>query len=84
MLKDQTYPMNRPNLGHAIVINNVHSDVPGSQVDVELLVECYKTMGFNVQVHNDCDTQVIGVSTIRKYDAFLSDYLKDLKFHRTK
>ena len=50
--------MDRPKLGHAIIINNVHSEIPGSQVDVDLLVECYKTVGFNVQVHKDCYTQV--------------------------
>ena len=59
ILKDQTYGMDRPNLGHAVIINNIHSGVPGSQVDVELLVECYKTVGFNVQVHKDWDTQVL-------------------------
>ena len=50
--------MDHPKLGHAVIINNVHSEIPGSQVDVGLLTECYKTVGFNVQVHEDCDTQV--------------------------
>ena len=50
--------MGRPKLGHAVIINNVHSQIPGSQIDVELLEECYKTVGFYVQVHQDCDTQV--------------------------
>lgn len=50
--------MDRPKPGHAVIINNVHSEIPGSQVDLGLLVECYKTVGFDVQVHKDCDTQV--------------------------
>ena len=50
--------MDHSKLGHAVIINNVHSEIPGSRIDVDLLVECYKTVGFNVQVHKDCDTQV--------------------------
>ena len=50
--------MDLPKLGHAIIINNIHSEIPGSQIDVELLEECYKTVGFDVQVHQDCDTRV--------------------------
>ena len=50
--------MNLRRLGHAIIVNNVASEMPGSLRDVEALEGAYETVGFDVQVHNDCDVQV--------------------------
>ena len=51
--------MHLPRLGHAITVNNVASEMPGSMCDVEALVAAYEILGFDVQVHYDCDTQVL-------------------------
>ena len=48
-----------PKMGHAIIINNVISEKPGTKKDVEALEATYKTMGFEVHVHNDCNDTVI-------------------------
>ena len=50
--------MNLPKLGHAVIINNIASEMPGSKVDLEALKEAYVTIGFNVQIHSDCTAQV--------------------------
>ena len=50
--------MDLPNLGHAVIVNNVAEEMPGSQVDVEALRSAYQTVGFDVRVHNDCSEQV--------------------------
>ena len=38
-------------LGHAVIINNVASEMPGSNEDVKVLKEAYQIVGFEVQVH---------------------------------
>ena len=48
-----------PKMGHAIIINNVISEKPGTKKDVEALEATNKTMGFEVHVHNDCSDTVI-------------------------
>ena len=50
--------MNLPNLGHAVIINNVVEEMPGSAEDVEALKTTYEKVGFNVQVHTNCTAQV--------------------------
>ena len=50
--------MTLPRLGHAIIVNNIASEMPGSLRDVEALKAAYKTIGFDVQVHNDCGEKV--------------------------
>ena len=50
--------MKLPKLGHAVIINNVASEVPGSNEDVKALKEAYQTVGFEVQVHENCTAQV--------------------------
>ena len=50
--------MTLPKLGHAVIINNVASEMPGSNEDVKALTEAYNTMGFEVQVHKNCIAQV--------------------------
>ena len=50
--------MDLPNLGHAVIVNNVAEEMPGSQADVEALRSAYQKVGFDVRVHNDCSEQV--------------------------
>ena len=55
--------MTLPRLGHAVIVNNVASEMPGSLRDVEALKAAYKTIGFDVQVHNDCGEKVPSLQT---------------------
>ena len=50
--------MNLPNLGHAIIINNVVEEMPGSAEDVDALKATYEEVGFKLQVHTNCAAQV--------------------------
>ena len=50
--------MDLPKLGHAVIINNIAHEMPGSKVDVEALKEAYQTVGFEVQIHENCTAQV--------------------------
>ena len=50
--------MNLPNLGHAVIINNVVGEMPGSAEDVQALKTTYEKVGFTVQVHTNCSAQV--------------------------
>ena len=50
--------MTLPRLGHAVIVKNITSELPGSKVDVEALRDAYDTVGFEVQVHEDCSIQV--------------------------
>ena len=50
--------MSLPKLGHAVIINNIETEMPGSKVDAAALKEAYETIGFNVQIHSDCTSQV--------------------------
>ena len=50
--------MDLPKLGHAVIVNNVAEEMPGSQVDVEALKSAYQTVGFDVHVHNNCTDSV--------------------------
>ena len=47
-----------PKLGHAIIINNIASEMPGSKEDVKALTEAYQTVGYEVQVHENCTAKV--------------------------
>ena len=55
--------MTEPHLGQAVIVNNIHSEMPGSAIDVEALVETLEKVGFEVTVHNDCDVRVRHVFT---------------------
>ena len=57
-VQDKPYPMNLPNLGHAVIINNVVGEMPGSMEDVQALKTTYEKIGFKVQVHTNCAAQV--------------------------
>ena len=50
--------MTLPKLGHAIIINNIASEMPGSMEDVKALAEAYQTVGYEVQVHENCTAKV--------------------------
>ena len=50
--------MDLPKLGHAVIINNIASEMHGSNEDVKALKESYQTVGFEVQVHENCSVQV--------------------------
>ena len=50
--------MNLPRLGHAIIINNIRTEVTGSARDVQALQRAYETVGFDVQIHTDCTHMV--------------------------
>lgn len=56
--------MNKPNMGHAVIVNNVSGEFPGTKVDVEELETTYRIMGFKVHVHNNCDDKVSTTSEI--------------------
>ena len=51
--------MHLPRLGHAIIVNNVASEMPGSIEDVNALEATYKAIGFDVRVHQDCTETVL-------------------------
>ena len=51
--------MDLPKLGHGIIINNISREMPGSNEDVKVLKEAYETVGFEVQVHENCSVNVI-------------------------
>ena len=46
--------MSLPWMGHAIIINNVAAEMPGSAADVEALQAAYKNVGFYVHCYSDC------------------------------
>ena len=50
--------MKLPKMGHAVIINNIASEMPGSNEDVEALKESYKTVGFEDHFHENCTVQV--------------------------
>ena len=43
--------MNLPKLGHAVIVNNVAKEMPGSMEDVKALKIACQTVGFDVDVH---------------------------------
>ena len=50
--------MNLSILGHAIIINNLGKEFKGTKVDVEVLEETFRAIGFFTHVYNDCTKQV--------------------------
>ena len=58
LFQDKPYPMGLPSLGHAVIVNNVLGEMPGSMEDVQALKETYETIGYKVQVHTNLNTQV--------------------------
>ena len=64
--QNKPYPMDLRRLGHAIIVNNVssHEGYEGSKADVAALKETYQTVGFDVQVHTDCNAKVCSAPII--------------------
>ena len=55
-------------MGHAVIVNNVSGEFPGTKVDVEELETTYRIMGVKVHVHNNCDYKVSSAPEIvQKY-----------------
>ena len=50
--------MTLPELGHAIIINNLRSQAPDTVSDVQALRAALETVGFNVECYDDCNVQV--------------------------
>ena len=50
--------MHLPRLGHALIVNNVSKEMPGSNADVTALKTAYERVGLDVHVHADCNSQV--------------------------
>ena len=50
--------MDLPDLGYAVIINNLRSQVPETSKDVEALRAALETVGFNVKSYDDCNVQV--------------------------
>ena len=64
--------MDLPQLGHAIIVNNLQAEVAASASDVQALQRAYQTVGFDVQVHNDCSNKVgIENTVVRKIVNYL-------------
>ena len=77
LFQDKCYPMSKPNLGHAVIINNVAKEFPGTKVDVEELQTTYQIMGFQVHVHNNCDDKVAcdRLQVLKQFCTFASQAL---------
>ena len=50
--------MDLPDLGHAVIINNLRSQVPETSEDVDALRAALEAVGFNVKCYDDCNVQV--------------------------
>ncbi len=56
----KAYSIDRRNIGHAVIVNNVHTEehVQGTWKDVDDLSEVYRRIGFQVRVENDLSKRV--------------------------
>ncbi len=50
--------MDEPNLGHAVIVNNVAQEFPGSFRDVEEMTVAFERMGLEVDPNTDCNERV--------------------------
>ena len=50
--------MSQPNLGYAVVINNLLSDIEYWVFDAECIKSALDRVGFQVKAYNDCNVQV--------------------------
>ena len=51
--------MNLPKMGHAVIVNNVAEEFPGTERDIQALKTALETIGFDVQVHRNLTITVI-------------------------
>ena len=49
--------MDLPDLGYAVIISNLRSQVPETSKDVEALTAALEAVGFNVKCYDDCNVQ---------------------------
>ena len=57
-VQDKAYRMNEPCIGRALIINNVATEMPGSQVDVLALTQAFQLAGFEVRMEYNCNKEV--------------------------
>ncbi len=50
--------MDAPELGHAVIVNNVARDFPGSFKDVEVMGRAFERMGLEVDEHTNLSQKV--------------------------
>ena len=50
--------MNLPQMGHAVIVNNVAEEFPGTERDIQALKTAFETIGFDVQVHRNLTVTV--------------------------
>ena len=50
--------MDLPRVGHAIIVNNVEAEFPGSVADVAALRTAFQAVGFDVHIYTNCSSQV--------------------------
>ena len=50
--------MNEPCIGRALIINNVATEMPGSQVDVLALTQAFQLARFEVRMEYNCNKEV--------------------------
>ena len=52
------YSMTLPNMGHAVLINNIAREEPHSSMDVQCMKDTLETIGFSVHLYENCTRQV--------------------------
>ncbi len=58
LLQNQPYSLNNRQMGLAVIVNNVANEQPGSVVDTQALSQAYRTLGFQVQLKENCSKKV--------------------------
>ena len=61
--QNHPYPMILPELGHAVILNNLEIEIPETVQDVENLKSVLKTIGFKVTSYTDKNARVRGSVT---------------------
>lgn len=57
-MQDEAYPMHLPKLGHAVIVNNLCNEFPGTRVDAVNLQNTFIAMGFHVHMYYYCTKMV--------------------------
>ena len=73
--QDAPYPMNLSKLGHAVIVNNVAKEMPGSMNDVKALEAAFRMVGFQVEAHTNMSKVVCDFSYISS--AFTENFVGD-------
>ena len=58
ILQTKPYPMGQQSLGHAVILNNLATDIPDTVGDVEALATTLTKIGFKVKQYKDMNFQV--------------------------